>query len=568
MINMQNQTFAFQPPVSQVSRSERRWVLWFAIVVMAVTALPYLLGYAVQGTNWRFSGFVFGVEDGNSYIAKMLSGAYGAWLFRTPYTALPQNGALAFLPYLLLGKLAAPPGEHEQLVALFQIFRFIAGLLAILATYDFLALFIVPVRVRRWGLALVTIGGGLGWLLVLLGNGQMLGSMPLDFYSPETFGFLSLFGLPHLALARALLLWGFVIYLWPGFFSSLAFLVCKIWRIDLAGVSIGVLWLLLGLAQPLTVVIGWAVLFAHLCALGAYNFWKRWAWSSSHWDGWRSYLWRSFWAVLVSSPLVIYTMGAFYLDPFLRSWTAQNLILSPHPLHYLLAYGLLVPFAIWGADRLLKTNPVLGWFLAAWVLLLPLLAYAPLNLQRRLPEGIWVAWIVLALSAFQIRQAGKQTNRSFRYFQLFSLLLFPSTLLLLSGGLMAAGRPGQPVFYPSNEVTLFETLGSRARPGEVVLTSFKTGNILPAWAPLRVVIGHGPESANLASLQPQVEAFYQAQTSDGERLELLQTYHVRYVFWGPDERSLGAWNPQDAAYLSLVSQSGEYAVYEVLANTG
>ena len=426
----------------------------------------------------------------------------------------------------------------------------------------------MPVRVRRWGLALVTIGGGLGWLLVLLGNGQMLGSMPLDFYSPETFGFLSLFGLPHLALARALLLWGFVIYLWPGFFSSLAFLVRKVWRIDLAGISIGVLWLLLGLAQPLTVVIGWAVLFAHLCALGAYNFWKRLAWSSSHWDGWRSYLWRSFWAVLVSSPLVIYTMGAFYLDPFLRSWTAQNLILSPHPLHYLLAYGLLVPFAIWGADRLLKTNPVLGWFLAAWVLLLPLLAYAPLNLQRRLPEGIWVAWIVLALSAFQIRQAGKQTNRSFRYFQLFSLLLFPSTLLLLSGGLMAAGRPGQPVFYPSNEVTLFETLGSRARPGEVVLTSFKTGNILPAWAPLRVVIGHGPESANLASLQPQVEAFYQAQTSDAERLELLQTYHVRYVFWGPDERSLGAWNPQDAAYLSLVSQSGEYAVYEVLANTG
>jgi len=529
--------------------------------------LPYLLGYAVQGTNWRFTGFVFGVEDGNSYIAKMLSGTYGAWLFRTPYTAEPQNGALAYLPYLLLGKLAAPPGEHEQLVALFQIFRFAAGILAILATYDFLAIFVEERRIRRWGLILATVGGGLGWLLVLLGKSQMLGSMPLDFYSPESFGFLNLYGLPHLALARALLLWGFVIYLSPGFFGLLPFLDHRILRVDLAGVGIGFLWLLLGLAQPLTVVIGWAVLFAHLCTLGAYNAWRRWKGLEADWEQWRAYLWRSFWAVLVSSPLVIYTMGAFYLDPFLRSWTGQNLILSPHPLHYVLAYGLLVPFAIWGGIRLLKNNPVIGWFPVAWVLMLPVLAYAPINLQRRLPEGIWMAWIVLALSAFQGLRPGNQAKR-FRYFQLTTTLLFPSTLLLLSGGLMAAAHPAQPIFQPLNEVTLFETLDTQARPGEIVLSDFQSGNALPAWAPLRVVIGHGPESANLASLQPRVKAFYQVQTSDAERLKFLQTYHVRYVFWGPDERSLGAWNPQDAAYLSLVLQAGEYEVYEVLADTG
>lgn len=565
---MSDQTIAFQASVPQVSRSERRWALWFAIAVMAVTTLPYLLGYAVQGANWRFTGFVFGVEDGNSYIAKMLSGAYGAWLFRTPYTAQPQNGALAYLPYLLLGKLTAPPGEHEQLVALFQIFRFAAGILAILATYDFLALFLRDVRLRRWGLILAIVGGGLGWLLILFGDSQMLGSMPLDFYSPESFGFLSLYGLPHLALARALLLWGFVIYLWPGFFSVFPFLTHRIWRVDLAGVGIGLLWLLMGFAQPLTVVVGWAVLFAHLCVLGASIAWKRWRGFGTGWDQWRAYLWRGFWAVLVSSPLIIYTMSAFYLDPFLRSWTAQNLILSPHPLHYLLAYGLLVPFAIWGSIRLLKSNPVIAWFPIAWVLVLPVLAYAPVNVQRRMPEGIWVAWVVLALSAFQGLRIGKQEIRRFRYFQLFSTLLLPSTLLLLSGGMLAAAHPNPPIFYPANEVTLFETLDTQTRPGEVVLADYKTGNALPAWAPLRVVIGHGPESANLASLLPQVEAFYQSQTSDAERLKFLQAFHVRYVFWGPDERSLGSWDPKDAPYLTRVFQSGEYEVYEVLADTG
>jgi hypothetical protein len=565
---MSDQTLEFQASIPKVSKSERRWVLWFAIAVMAVTTLPYLLGYAVQGSNWRFTGFVFGVEDGNSYIAKMLSGAYGAWLFRTPYTAQPQNGALTYLPYLLLGKLTAPPGEHEQLVALFQIFRFAAGILAILATYDFLASFLRDVRLRRWGLVLAIVGGGLGWLLILLGDGQMLGSMPLDFYSPESFGFLSLYGLPHLALARALLLWGFVIYLWPGFFSVFPFLTRRIWRVELAGVGIGFLWLLMGFAQPLTVVVGWAVLCAHLCVLGAYIAWKRWRGFETGWDQWRAYLWRSFWAVLVSSPLIIYTMSAFYFDPFLRSWTGQNLILSPHPLHYLLAYGLLVPFAIWGSIRLLKSNPVIAWFPIAWMLILPVLAYAPVNVQRRLPEGIWVAWVVLALSAFQDLRIGKQETSRFRYFQLFTTLLLPSTLLLLSGGLMAAAHPTPPIFYPANEVTLFETLDAETRPGEVVLADYKTGNALPAWAPLRVVIGHGPESANLASLLPQVEAFYQSQTSDAERLKFLQAFHVRYVFWGPNERSLGSWDPKDAPYLTRVFQSGEYEVYEVLADTG
>ncbi len=190
MDNLSLRSFAAQNYPPKVTNFERRWVIGFAIVVMLVTTLPYLLGYAVQGTNWRFTGFIFGVEDGNSYIAKMLSGAYGAWLFRTPYTAVHQNGALAFLPYLLLGKLSAPPGEHEQLVALFQTFRLFAGFFAILATYDFLALFIENIRARRWGLILAILGAGLGWLLVLLGYGQMLGSMPLDFYSPESFGFL------------------------------------------------------------------------------------------------------------------------------------------------------------------------------------------------------------------------------------------------------------------------------------------------------------------------------------------------------------------------------------------
>ncbi len=118
----------------------------------------------------------------------MLSGAYGAWLFRTPYTTALQKGVVAFIPYLLLGKLASGSGMHEQLLALFHIFRIFGGILAIFATYDFLALFLVSIHLRRLGLALCVCAGGLGWIAVLLGSK----TLPLEFYSPETFGFLSI----------------------------------------------------------------------------------------------------------------------------------------------------------------------------------------------------------------------------------------------------------------------------------------------------------------------------------------------------------------------------------------
>jgi len=93
-----------------MSRSELKWVLGYSLALAAITSLPYLVAGLNQGADWRFTGFLFGVEDGNSYIAKMLAGYQGAWLFRTPYTTVEQVGVLAFLPYLLLGKLAG--GSH------------------------------------------------------------------------------------------------------------------------------------------------------------------------------------------------------------------------------------------------------------------------------------------------------------------------------------------------------------------------------------------------------------------------------------------------------------------------
>ncbi|TLN24302.1 hypothetical protein FDZ74_02965, partial [bacterium] len=289
-----------------VNKSHKRWLWGLALFTILITSIPYLLGYARQGNDWVFSGFAFGVEDGNSYIAKMLSGQAGEWLFRTPYTTQPQNGFLAFLPYLLLGKLAGGSEIHPQLVTLFHLFRAGGILLYVFATYDFCRIFLRDERWQRWAVALATFGGGLGWVSILgLQTGGYEG-LPLEFYSPESFGFLGVFGLPHLAAARALLLWGLA-----GFLSQPQA------RSFLHGLKSGATWLLLGFLQPLTIVSAWVVITA---GVGLHWVWLRLsrldeAALAIEMEGWWRRLWTAAGMVLISSPMVLYNFLSFSRDP-------------------------------------------------------------------------------------------------------------------------------------------------------------------------------------------------------------------------------------------------------------
>jgi hypothetical protein len=140
---------------------------------------------------------------------------------------------------------------------------------------------------------------------------------------------------------------------------------------------------------------------------------------------------------------------------------------------------------------------------------------------------------------------------------------FPTTLLLLVGGIFTVRQPGSPLFRPVDEVATFDQLAAEAQAGEVVLAAFETGNGLPAWAPVRVVIGHGPESVNLAELRPQVVSFFDLGTTDLDRKAFLTSQNVAYVFWGPAERELGTWKPDMAAYLEQIIQVGNYSVFRL-----
>ena len=490
------------------SPEQTRWLARFAVFTALLTSIPYLVAFARAGTEWEFTGFLFAVDDGNSYIAKMLSGTLGAWSFRTPYSTYPQGGLLGlFLPYLVLGKLAGGPELHLQLVVLFHLFRIVGTLLYVFAVYDFLAVFLARPEQRRLGTVLAVFGGGLGWLLVVVGQGSLFGDLPLDFYSPEGFGLLAVFGLPHLSAGRALTLWGFAALLdrdrEPGLRT---------------GLKAGLLWLAAGLFNPLAPAI--ALLVSGLYLISRFI--------RPGVDS-RTGSIRMFAAAgILPLPLVVYTTAAALIDPFFREWSAQNTILSPHPLHYLAAYGLYLPWAIRGGRRLIATGAVQARLPVIWVLVVPLLVYLPVNLQRRLTEGAFIALLVLFVRGLDLERAGLRPALKQATVMLAAV---PTTLLLLAGAGRAAWFPGSPVFRSAGEAAAFAYLADHAPSGSVVLAPVAVGNALPAFAPVRVVIGHGPETIGFDRIRPDVEAFFERRLSEDAGGRLMDEHGVDYVFW-------------------------------------
>ncbi len=517
---------------------ERNWALKYGIALGLLCSVPYLVGYFREDSRWVFSGFVLGVEDGNSYIAKMLLGSYGAWLFRTPYTLIQQSGEIAFLPYLLLGKLAHPPALHVQLVSLYQLFRFIVTPFTVFAIYRFSTLFLDGRGWRRWVTVLATLGGGLGWILPLFGRTELLGSLPLDFISPESFGFLAFLGLPHLILARGIMFSALYAYLEDG-------------RSQARSYRSGILLLVLALIQSLSTLSALAVIFFHQGLMLIKNFRagelrRRWLLAGLR-------------AVAPSVPLISYFVVRFSSDPFLRAWTAQNRIYSPHPIHYLLAYGVLFIPVLVGIVKKLRVQEPRWVFLVGWIFVAPVLAYFPHNLQRRLVEGIWI--VLLIITAYSLELLPAKLLRPIR--TLASVLMIISPVLLFSGAIQVALNPERPVFLKAEHVQGFSWMQENAPVGSAVLADYPTSNALPAWAPVNVVLGHGPESVGFEDLEPQVEAFFTGRLAEGERDTWLTALGVDFLIITKPAGGDGNFEPKADNLLLNVYENGGLVIYEV-----
>jgi hypothetical protein len=540
-----------------ITTREWRSVAVWAAVLMALTTLPYIACAAAGGDDWVFGGNIIGAEDGNSYLSKMRQGARGDWLFHIAYTGEPHDGALLFLPYILLGKVAAlfaDPGSPAivgAMAAVFHAARVISGFALVLVVYRFAAAYLRSRAARLAATVIITAGGGLGWLLQLAGLGDWLGSQPVDFFIPEGYTYMLLYALPHMSLARALMLGGLLLMLGPS---------SKRGSAPRKSILAGLCWAGMGLCVPFYIAVIYAILGAW--GLGAWLRTRRFPWAL---------FWHAVTAGLVTLPVLLYTAYHFAANEVFSVWSAQNDLPSPHPAHYVFGYVALAIPAVWGAAWAWRKGRPRDVLLVAWVVVAPVMVYLPIKVQRRLAEGVFVPLAILAVAGLRgwaaprlARWLKRRRRGAWRVTYGAALaLLLPTSALLLMGGAAQAIDPSRPVFHPRAEIDAMNWLAANAPRDAVVIGAFGTGNYLPARADVRAFLGLGPETVHSDEKRETVRRFFAGEMGAAEVEALYAASGIDYVFYGPEEGAAERPSPAWADGLKVVYDQDGYTIYEV-----
>ncbi len=459
------------------------------------------------------------------------------------------------MPYILPGQIVGlivpeiDPAYTTAMLVAWQIMRLAFDVLYLWVLWRFITAFVNDKNTRFAAFVMASIGGGVGWMLPFFGGG-----LPPEFYIPEGFSFLIILGLPHLALARAAMLAGIL-----AMFAAQKQSTLRGWMP--CALLAGGFWVITGMSVPFY----FAVIYVLLAVWGLLV-WLR----NRHFP--TALFLRCVVAGLVTLPFFAYYTLVFSQNQVFSVWSAQNQLPSPMPLVYLAAYILLVIPAVGGA--------VIAWqegrsetrwlLLVAWSIAAFALVYLPINVQRRMLEGVIVPLAILAAVGI-MRWADERLRRRIVAWVWVGATTVPAVLLLV-GTLNTVLHPQPPVFRPTAEVTALEWLNRNSAPGEVALASFETGNAIPVYTHLRSFIGHGPETLEADRKAAQVDAFFTDTVTDEERTVLfagggcLQNQPdlcgdpLRWLIFGEAERQMMAGGAD--SFRQMLAREGWRQVYD------
>ncbi|MBN1811549.1 MAG: hypothetical protein JXA14_06920 [Anaerolineae bacterium] len=527
-----------------MTRREWAWVAAVAALIVAASTVPYLAGTLAQTPQERFGGVVMNPVDYHSHLAKMWQGYRGQWRYRLLFTSEDHAGVFVQTFYVALGHLARLFGLG--LPPAFQIARVVCGCAMLASAYRFIAHFVARVRTRQVAFLLATVASGLGWLTEAVAPTPPGGVSPMDFWLSDGFTYLALLTSPHFCAAVALLLSVFLLLLRRPERPTLGVSALAV----LASLVLGMIHPYAMLLADLLPVLYWAV----------------------EWLRMRRVAWRGLATVaamgVAQLPLLIYDLWVFR-QPVFVGWSEQNVTLSPPPNVYLWGYGVLLALGVVGAVVWVRRREWRVTFPLLWVGLVAVLAYVPWNLQRRFLEGVQVPMGLLAgvgLAEGLLPLCSRRMRIRWCWLGMALIVaLAPMSNLYLTASLTWAATADEPSMFRSADLlAAVDWLGENSAWEETVLSGFNTGNLIPARIGHRVVLGHWMETVDYAEKRAAVARFYEAQTSDAQRQELLEMWGVAYVFHGAEERALGDFDPAATSWLEPAFRSGEVAVYRVL----
>jgi hypothetical protein len=556
-----------------MTRSETRWVVICALVVMLITCLPYLYAATLAKPGTSFSGLLYAADDHCVYLSWEQQGAQGKLLMRNLFTGVEQRGIYLSLLSWLLGSLARFSGL--PLILVHHGARVLFGALTLVLAYRLFAFFTPDVGTRRAAFWFTALSAGLGWLF----QPQVIhGDAVVDLWQPEAITFLCLYVNGLFCVALSLML-GILILLLSaegqagrGRWSRVA--------------GAGLLGLLLGNIHSydvITVVGVWSSFLLVRAIAG-----RRFPGAS---------LVNAGVAGLVALPSTLYQYYLYRTEPVFRM-RADDKFLSPPLSSYLLGYGLVFALAVAGAIWLLRAarrdRQPLGTRLLplVWAVVGLAIPYLPFSFQRKLLMGehLPLAFLAAVGATALARRIGARTQARKGKKAARTAASAPSLTVRLARGAVVAGLLAMtlptnwlfvhrdiematmpvddlnslPAYWEHTDLDAIRWARQHLPPDGLIFCSTVSGRLIPALAGRPVYVGHWSETPHANErMMETVQFFRAASASSAERRAFLEARHIRYLYHGTAERRLGAMDPsRDSLFRPLYRNEGA-AIYEV-----
>ena len=528
------------------------------VALLVVTGLPGIYGYVIARGDAQFMGIVLNVPDTAQYFAWARDSAQ-ALIIGNKLTPEPGQPAYFNLFWFIVGRLSAALGigiaEGMQLI------RPVAGAFYMTAIFWFVGLVTIS-RFGRWvAFLVVALGGGFGWVLVLLKHGSGV-AFPLDVYTSEANTFLTVTAFPHQATATGLLVLMF----------GVAVLAFERRSFALA-VAAGVAGLFLGVQHGYDLIVAYVVIGVTGLLLALRNHdWRRQVLLVATMCG-------------MSGPAALYLVFLTTESPIWRGVLAQygNAgVYTPTPPHLIILLGLPLiiaagtlatrvarrpaDFRHWVQQSTPREFLLWTWFVAGLLLL-----YIPTNFPIKMLGGLQIPLGIIAtrivLSAVERRTRRLGSLRPSRLQSVLGVCLIvavlPVNAYLFAWRFVDLHRQQYPYYLERDDVAALHWLEENSDPSDVVLSSLTIGEYIPSVSGNTAFLAHWAQTLDFYTKLRLASVFFNPAYPDAERAAILQRFRVRYVFYGDPERALGTYDPGGSALLERVFSTPHASVYRV-----
>jgi hypothetical protein len=284
--------------------------------------------------------------------------------------------------------------------------------------------------------------------------------------------------------------------------------------------------------------------------------------------------------VFAQLPFLVFNLIAIRGDPIWAGMADQLVMLSPSPIHFILGFGFLIPFAVWGFWLVWQKRNTVGIMALTWVLAAMILAYVPSNLQRRftldlsIPIGLLAAYAIwrgfspcLHLQGWRFPHSSivQSIVKRRELFQLLIVILpLFSTMYLIGGGALLARTRSKPLFDSRSVVEAVHWIAEQAVGNDAVFAAPRTGLLIPPQTGLHVFIGHPIETVWYETKRGIVEEFFRREGMTAtERMKILEECGCNWVVVGPYEREIGNLDEASLDGLERVYTASGIHVYHV-----